>query len=192
MTIALRAAPDETAPVTPPIGTAKAVLAYRKKLELERDGLRTGAAELALRASRGDAEAKAALAAIPAKYAALTLEIDVNGGAYDLAVKEDHDAEIAWRASLQSMDPEDLIAGINKDECCGLCQPGIAGGCVLASAAPFSGSTCWHPTRMGTFHQFNLDDSGRRIFPFRNNPRAKKVFDVACDKLKVRGKFSYD
>jgi hypothetical protein len=176
--------------LAPPVATAKAVLAYRKKLELERDGLRTGTAELALKASRGDADAKAALAAIPGKMAALQFEIDHNHEAYDLAIQQDHSAEVAWRGSLQLMDPEDLLAGINKDECCGLCQPGIAGGCVLAAGAPYAGSTCWHPTRFGTFHQFNLDDSGRKVFPHSNHPKAKKVFDAACDKLKVRGKFS--
>jgi hypothetical protein len=183
---------EKPVPLAPPIGTAKAVRAYKKTLELERDGLRTGAAELARLAALGDAEAKVALAAIPARHAALTLEIDLNGEACELQHKLDADAEAAWRASLQSMDPEDLIAGINKDECCRRCQPGISGGCVLSGAAPYAGSTCFHPTRFGTFHQFNIDDSGRKVFPFRNHPRAAKVFNAALDKLKVRGKFAND
>jgi hypothetical protein len=52
--------------LSPPAPTAKAVLVYKKTLEAERDRLRNGAPELALAASRGDAEAKAALAATPA------------------------------------------------------------------------------------------------------------------------------
>jgi hypothetical protein len=176
----------------PPAPTAKAVLAHRKKLEAERDGVRTGAAELALASARGDLAAKAAIAAIPARMAALQFEIDLNHEAYELAHKQDADAEIAWRASLQSMDPEDLIDGINRDECCRRCTQGTPGGCVLAAAAPYAGSTCFHPTRFGTFHQFKIDDSGLKIFPHRDNPKAKKVFDAACDKLKVRGKFEND
>jgi hypothetical protein len=180
----------DTVPMTPPAPTAKAVLAHRKKLEIERDSLKTGAGELALKSAQGDPDAKAALAAIPAKQAWLQFELDQNHSAYELATKQDSDAEAFWRKSLQSMNPADLIAGINRDECCGLCQPGIAGGCVLVAAAPYPGSTCFHPTRFGTFHQFSVDGSGLRIFPFRNNPDASKVFDLACDKLKVRGKFS--
>jgi hypothetical protein len=177
-------------PIDPPAPTAKAVRAHRKKLEIERDGLRAGAAELALRSAQGDTAAQAELAGIPAKFTALQFEIDLNHEAYDLAHKQDADVEVAWRASLQLMDPEDLISGINRDECCHRCQPGIAGGCVLSAAAPYSGSTCMHPTRMGSFHQFNIDDLGKRIFPFRNIQQAAKVFDAACDKLKVRGKFA--
>ena len=47
-----------------------------------------------------------------------------------------------------------------------------------------------HPTRMGSFHQFNINESGKRIFPYRNTPQAAKVFDAACDKLNVREKFA--
>jgi hypothetical protein len=188
----MTSAADQIAFLKPPAPTAKAVRDHRKKLEIERDGLRTGAAELARLAALGDADAKAALAAIPGKHAALQFEIDLNHEAYEIATKHDSDAEIAWRASLQSMEPEDLIAGINKDECCHRCQPGVPGGCVLTAAAPYAGSTCFHPVRFGTFHQFNIDDSGRRIFPHRHHAQAKKVFDAACDKLKVRGKYAND
>jgi hypothetical protein len=148
----------------PPAPTARAVLAHRKKLEIERDALRAGAAELALKSARGDTAAQAALWAMPGKQAGLQFEIDQNHAAHELAMKQDSDAEIAWRASLQLMEPEDLIAGINKEECCHRCQPNIPGGCVLSAAAPYPGSTCMHPTRMGSFHQFNIDDRGKRIF----------------------------
>jgi hypothetical protein len=174
----------------PPAPTAKGVLAHRKKLETDRDELRTGAAELASASARGDADAQAALAAIPAKFAAIQFEIDLNHEAHDRATKQDSDAEAAWRDSIQSMDPEDLIAGINKDECCHRCQPNSPGGCVLTGGTAHAGSTCWHPTRFGTLHQFYIDNSGLRVFPFHDNPRAAKVFNAACDKLKVRGKFA--
>jgi hypothetical protein len=39
----------------PPAPTAKAVLVHRKKLEIDRDALCAGAAELALKSARGSA-----------------------------------------------------------------------------------------------------------------------------------------
>jgi hypothetical protein len=178
----------DTVPMKP-VPSKPIVLAHRRMLEMERDALRAGAIELALASARGDLSARSTLAALPAKLAALQFEIDLSHQAQELAHAEDATAETAWRASLQLMDPEDLIAGISGGGCCHLCQPNVAGGCVLSAAAPYSGSTCMHPTRMGSFHQFNIDNSGLRIFPYRNNPQAAKVFYAACDKLKVRGKF---
>ena len=179
----------EDIPLTPPAGIARSVLDHKQKLFAERDNLRAGAAELALKSSQGDTKAQAELAAIPARYAALTLEIDLNAEVYELASKIDADAEGAWRASIHSLAPAEAIEGLNRDECCRRCQPGVSGGCVLSGGAPFAGSTCMHPTRLDPFHQFRLDDSGRKIFPLRDHPRAAEVFDAACDALKVRGKF---
>jgi len=153
---------EKTKPVsrTAPAPIAKSVLAHRRIIEAERDALKTGAAELALKSVGGDLEARAALAAIPGKTAALQREIDWNHAAHELAIKHDSDAEIAWRASL------------------------------LTGGAPYAGSTCLHPVRYGTLHQFNVDMTGRRIFPHRGHPRASQVFDAATTKLKVREKFS--
>lgn len=178
---------------TAPAPIAKSVLAHRRILEAERDALRTGVAELALKSALGDLDARAALAAIPGKTAALQHEIDQNHAAHELAIKVDNDAEIAWRASLQTLPPVEIIAGINRDECARLCQQGIAGGCILAGGSPRF-STCLHPTRHGTFHPFHLDAVGRKVFPLRHHPRASEVFDAACAKIKLtpKEKFSND
>jgi hypothetical protein len=173
-----------TISLKPPAPTAKAVLEHRKKLETERDGLRTGAAALALASARGDADARAALAAIPAKFAALQFEIDLNHDAYELAHQQDADAEVAWRQSLQSMDPEDLIAGLNKDECCHRCQPNSPGGCVITSGYPYAGSQCGHPIREKHLI-FGRDETGVRQFLYRQNAQALKVFNAACRQLGV-------
>jgi hypothetical protein len=177
-----------TISLKPPAPTAKAVLAHRKKLETERDGLRTGAAALALASARGDADAQAALAAIPAKFAAIQFEIDLNHDAYELAHKQDADAEVAWRESLQSMNPEDLIAGINKGECCHRCQPNSPQGCVITASASYSGGTCAHPVRER--HLFYLNGQGRRVFQYRDNPQASRIFDAACRRLGVSKEFA--
>jgi hypothetical protein len=176
------------APLTPPAPTAKAVRAHRKKLEAVRDGLRTGAAELALASALGDADAKAALAGIPAKFAALQFEIDLNHEAYELAHKQDADAETAWRASLQTMDPADIIEGIGKECCPRNCTPGVAGGCVISAGAPHAGGTCVHPVRERDI--FYINSNGKREFQYRHSARASAVFDAACEKLKVRGQFA--
>jgi len=178
----------DTVPMKP-VPSKPIVLAHRRTLELQRDALRVGAVELALASAKGDLSARSALAALPAKLASLQFELDLSHQAQELAHAEDARAETGWRKSLQLMDPEDLIAGISGGGCCHLCQPNTAGGCVLSAAAPYAGSSCLHPTRFGSLHQFSIDNSGLRIFPFRNNPTAAKVFYAACDKLKVRGKF---
>jgi hypothetical protein len=175
-------------PMKPPAPTKPAVLAHRKTLEMERDALRAGAVALALASATGDRGARKALAALPAKLAALQFEIDLNHEARELAEKEDAAAQVTWRAAIQTMDPVEIVAGIGKDSCCGRCMPGIPGGCVLTASAPHAGSTCSHPVRER--HLFHRDEAGRRIFPHRHNPRASRVFDAACDKLKVRGEFA--
>src|SRR5665213_851800 len=177
----------DVASLKPPVPTRPTVLAHRRTLELERDALRASAVALAFAATKGDPAARETLAALPAKLAALQFEVDLNHECQELAQAADAAAERAWRAAIQTLDPEVLIGGINKSECPHLCQPNSPGGCVLSGG---HGSTCLHPTQFGTFHQFRIDDSGRRIFPYRKNLQAAKVFDAACDKLKVRGKFA--
>src|SRR4051794_8197248 len=92
----------------PPVPSAPAVVIHRKQLEANLDRLKAGVAELALASVMGDVAARAALAAIPGKVAALQFEIDQNHAAHALAVKNDHAAEAGWRQSLQAMQPEQL------------------------------------------------------------------------------------
>jgi hypothetical protein len=172
----------------PPAPTANAVIAHRKKLEAERDALLTGATDLALKSARGDTDAQAALRAIPAKQAWLQFELEQNHAAYELAAKQDSDAESAWRASLQTMDPAAIIEGIGKEQCCKRCTPGVPGGCVISAAAPHAGGICVHPVRERDM--FSRDASGKRQFHYRHSARASAVFDAACEKLKVRGEFA--
>jgi hypothetical protein len=185
---------EKIVPLTAPSPIAKRVLARRQILEAERDAVKTGAAELALKSALGDLDARAALAAMPGKIAALQLEADLAHEAHQLAIKQDSEAELAWRAARHQLPVDEVLKGFNADECPHLCQPGIVGGCCLAGGAPHAGPDCMHPTRHGTFHQFALDNSGRRIFPHGHHPRASQVFDAACDKIgpQVKGKFSHD
>ena len=93
---------------TLPPANAPGVRAHRKMLESERDALRESAVPLALASALGDPTAKAALAALPAKLAALQFEIDLNHQAHELAQGHDAAAEVAWRASIQTLPPEEI------------------------------------------------------------------------------------
>jgi hypothetical protein len=178
------------AALTRPAPAARAVLLHRKRLEAERDALRSGCPELALKSASGDAAARAELRAIPDKLAGLQFEIDQNHAAHEIAHQRDAAAETAWRTGLQMLPTEQLLSGLNRDECPGACQSGIPGGCVLAGGAPHAGANCWHPCRFGSHHQFSIDDAGRRVFPHRDHPQAAKVFSAAVDKLGMKGKFA--
>jgi hypothetical protein len=175
-------------PMRPPASSIPAVKARRLALELERDALRAGAVVFAVDSALvGDLDARNRLAAIPAKLAALQFEIDLNHEAQQLAHETDVARETAWRAAVQSLEPKEILAGIGKDSCCARCTPGSPGGCVLTAGAPFSGSTCSHPVKER--HQFQLNEIGKRIFPYRHSPQASRIFDAACEQLKVRGEF---
>jgi hypothetical protein len=118
---------------------------------------------------------------MPAKQAGLQFEIDQNHAAYALATKHDSDAESAWRASLP-MDPEELIAGIGREMCPRLCQPGSF--CVITGAYAYAGGQCGHPIR--EIHAvFARGPTGDREFRYAHNPRAARVFEVARSRLKV-------
>ena len=127
-------------------------------------------------------------AALYLKIRSAEFEIECNHAAAELASQEDAAAEIAWRAAIQTMDPEDIIAGIGRDSCCGRCTPGSPGGCVITASAPYAGGACGHPIREK--HLFHLNDQGRRLFRYRDNPQASIIFDTACKRLGVSKEYA--
>jgi hypothetical protein len=172
-------------PLKPPPPSRPAVIARRRAVELDRDALRAGAIELALASAVGDLDARNTLASLPAKLAALQFELDLNHQAQELAHAEDAAAEIAWRASIQTMDPEDIIEGINQISCCGRCTSGVS--CVITASAPYAGGDCSHPIRSRDL--FHLDDHGRRLFRYSDIPHAALIFAAACRRLRVEKEF---
>jgi hypothetical protein len=171
-----------------PKQTANAVRAHRRKLELARDALRASAPELALASARGEPGAPEEMAALSGKIQALQFEIDCNHDAYNRACIQDAAAEVSWRASIQTLEPKEIIDGIGKETCCRRCTPGVAAGCVLTAGAPYAGAHCAHPIKER--HLYSRDGTGRRQFPHRDNPQASRVFDAACEKLNVRKEFA--
>jgi hypothetical protein len=175
-------------PIKPPAPTAKAVRAHRQTLELSLEALKASAAKLALASARGKTGAQDALAALDLKIRTAEFEIVCNHAAAELATQEDADAEVAWRAAIQTMAPEEIIAGIGKDVCCGRCTPGIPGGCVITASAPYAGGVCCHPVRER--HLFYINDRGLRQFRYRDDPQSSRIFDAACKRLGVGKEFA--
>jgi hypothetical protein len=176
-------APAAIVPAKPPAPTAPAVRKHLQTLELLLDALKASAAALALASARAEPGAQAALAALHGKILAAEFEISCNPAARILASKEDSAAEASWREAIQTMDPEEIIAGLSKEGCCHRCTPGINGGCVITASAPYAGDTCGHPVR--SRHLFPLDEAGRTLFPYRMVPRALEIYLAASRRLKV-------
>jgi hypothetical protein len=179
---------EKIVPDTPPEPTAKVVRAHRQILELSLGTLKASAAKLALASARGKAGAQDDLAALYLKIRATEFEIECNHAAAELATQEDAAAEVVWRAAIQTLAPEEIIAGIGKDVCCGRCTPGIPGGCVITASAPYAGGACGHPIRER--HLFYINDRGLRQFRYSDNPQASRIFDTACKRLGVRKEFA--
>jgi hypothetical protein len=169
----------------PPPPTMPAVVVHRRTLELERDNLRAGAIALAFSSAMGDLDARNKLAALPARLAALQLEIDLNQDVKDLAHAADAVAELEWRRAIQKLDPEDVIAGINKISCCARCTSGVS--CVLTASVSYSGGECSHPIRARDL--FHLNDHGKRLFRYSDHPAAARIFAAACRRLGVAKEF---
>jgi|SoimicmetaTmtHMA_FD_contig_31_26428713_length_626_multi_3_in_0_out_0_2 hypothetical protein len=51
---------------------------------------------------------------------------------------------------------------------------------------------CWHPLQGIVMGKFRCDDAGKYTFPLRYNARAAALFDEACRRLKLEGKFARD
>ena len=179
--------PETIVSLKPPAPTASTVRAHRQTLELSLTALRASAAELALASAKGKAGARDALAALYLKIRVTEFSIECNHLAAELATQEDAAAEVAWRAAIQALDPEQIIEGIGKEKCPSRCTPGIPGGCCISASAPYAGTTCSHPVRER--HLFHLDDRGRRLFPYRDNPQALRIFIAACRRLRVEKEF---
>jgi hypothetical protein len=129
---------------------------------------------LLLAALEGHPGAKDELAALREKIAAAQFEIENNAKARDHAAHLDQEAIAAWRASIQTLPPEEIIAGITKDGCCRRCGPA---GCVIVGADPM-GRECSHPV---------VSSEGLKA-RYHQNPKVLAVFEAACSKLGIRSR----
>jgi hypothetical protein len=158
---------------------------HKLKLEATLSELRAIAPAAVLLVALNEPDAQESLRGLRERIADAEFELEYAGAAVDLAASRDAEAEKAWKVSLQDMPAADLVKGITKDSCCGLCRPGTFNGCVLGGGYIGAGVNCWHPEKQK--EQFYRDEaSGRRKFTFRFHARASEVFDAACKKIGVQ------
>jgi hypothetical protein len=175
MTTALK---SQTAPPAP---TATAVRAHAKTLALALDALQAAAPALALESAKGQFGAKDALQNLIWKMKTIEFELELSDRVVALAMAEDAAAEAAWRSAIQTLDAEEVIAGIGKEKCCSRCTPGVH--CVITAAAPHAGGTCGHPVL--SQHLQYLDETGRRHFRYEDDPRCQEIYAAASRRLKI-------
>jgi hypothetical protein len=166
----------------PPAPTAKQVRAHRQSLMMSIAAMRAGAPELAFASAMGNLGAKDALANLYLKLKTLEWELELNAEAVNLGRSADQAAETARREAIQALPAEEIIEGITRDSCCRLCIPGSD--CVISAPAGRSGGICVHPVTQK--HLFFLDETGRRHYPYEDNPRSYEIHLAACRKLKLK------
>jgi hypothetical protein len=164
---------EQIIPLDPPAARAPAVLARRGALERELADLKLQIPEMALAAYERRPGGRESLAALDAKIRACTFLIDCAAAAHGLAARLDEEATVAWKAAVQNLDPEEIVAGITKDSCCRRCQAGA--GCVITASDPSAGP-CAHPVLAGAL----------ALHRYQDDPKICAVFSAACAKLGIR------
>jgi hypothetical protein len=176
---------QQPAPAAPDLRSS-IVRAHRRQLEARLIELRAAVPAAVLAKALGRKAAHRAMTELRRKIADVEFAIAHNRDAGELAAMQDHAAQAAWRAQIQTLPPEQIIAGIGKESCCGKCERGVVAGCVLAGGTPTA--ECWHPVK--SIDLFHRTEQGQWIFPCRANPQASRVFDAALARLKLEGKFT--
>jgi hypothetical protein len=154
-------------PTEPPAPRAPAVIARLRIAERELADLKLQIDERLLAVAEGKLGAKESWAALCQKITVLTLEIESSPKARVLAARLDQEALADYRADIQKLSPEEIIAGISKEQCCRRCTG--AGRCVI------SDGSCGHP----------LLQSGSNA-RYSENSQVRAVYAAACEKLNVR------
>ena len=157
----------------PPAPRAPAVVARKMIAERELTDLKLEIPERVLAVAEGKPGARENLAVLQQKIAAVTFEIEHNRQARDLAARLDEEAIGTWKAAVQTLDPEEIVAGIAKDGCCHRCGGGF--GCVITGADVLA-LQCAHPLIVGALV----------LNRYRDNPKIQAVYAAACAKLGVR------
>lgn len=156
----------KTIPRRPPPPRAPSVLEHRPALERELVDLKQQIAETVLAAYEGKPNSRENLAALDANMRAVTLQLDGNAAAHELAQRLDREAAAAWRAAIEAADPTVIVVGITQRECCRMCSD--AHGCVI------TGSQCGHPVKVGT------------VGPgLMSHPKVRSLFRAAAEELGV-------
>ena len=92
--------------------------------------------------------------------------------ARERAEQIDREAAVAFKADVQKMPPDQILAGITKDACPRRC---IAGGCAITGSDEFAG-TCQHPLIGGALDQLR----------YRASPHIMRLYGIACEKIGLK------
>jgi hypothetical protein len=160
-------------PGKPPASHVLTVLAHLQTTRRALAALHLEIPERAFAAATGRPDGKENLAALREKIAAAEFEIECNSKAREVAAQIDQKAIAAWKAAVQTLEPEEIIAGITKDACCGRC--GAGHGCVITGADALAGP-CAHPVLVGALE----------LTRYTLNPKITAVYAAACVKLGLR------
>jgi hypothetical protein len=166
---------EQIIPTEPPALRAPAVARRLAIAQRELVDLKLQIGERVVAVAEGKPGAKESLAVLHQKITATSFEIESSAGARELAERLDEEAMVAWKAAVQTLDPEEIIVGITKDECCRRCGAGF--GCVITGADALSWP-CAHPLLVGSLE----------LHRYKDNPKIRAVYGAACAKLGVRGR----
>jgi hypothetical protein len=158
----------------PPARRAPAVIARKIVAERELSELRLQIPECALAVAEGKPGGRENLAALYRQIAAVAFEIEHNAKARELATALDEQALVGWKAKIQELPPEELLAGLTRDQCCGFCSADF---CVITGADPLAGP-CAHPVLVGALE----------LNRYQDNPKIRAVYAAACAKLGLRSR----
>jgi hypothetical protein len=165
--------PEKILAFEPPAARVPAVISRLRAVQRELSDLKLQIPERALASAEGKPGARESLAELCQKISAAEFEIGCNSAARDQAERLDEAAIVAWKVDVQKLEPEQIVDGITKDQCCRRC---LVGGCAITGADPLAGP-CAHPARVG---QLELQR-------YRENPKILAIYEAARSKLGLGG-----
>jgi hypothetical protein len=178
---------DQIPLADPPAPRAPAVIDYLAACKRSLASLEATRAEVALAAAVGKPDGKAAMAALGEQISALKFEIDCHPMARELASRLDEDAVTSWKAEVQVLTPDEIVAGIASGACCRRCSPGNY--CIItASDSRADPAVCAHPMSFDTSRPYRSGDAAHRGEDLKErygNPVIQANYEAARKKLKV-------
>lgn len=154
----------------PPASRAPVVIARLRAVQRELADLKLQIPERVLACAEGKPGARESLVELHRQMSIAAFEIESHAAARELAVRLDQEATVAWKAAVQILPPEEIIAGITKEVCCKRCIPGIA--CAITGSDALAGP-CAHPVLVGALE----------LTRYVDNPKIQAIYAAACRKL---------
>jgi hypothetical protein len=158
--------------VEPPAPRAPLVLSCLRSVRGELADLKMQIAERALACAEGKPGARQSLADLRRRISDAEFLIAGSGPARELAARLDEAATVAWKSTVQTLEPDEIVAGVTRDSCCHRCL--IGAGCVITGSDHLAGP-CAHPVLVGALEKDRYWD----------NPKIMAVYAAACAVLGI-------